>query len=276
MNFALCNEVLAPLPFPEQCALAQRLGYSGLELAPFTVVEDPLTWREPQARALARIAADHGLRITGLHWLLVKPEGLSITHPDAAVRARTLAFMQHLCECCAALGGEYLVHGSPVQRLVHEGDRHEQALARATECWAAVADTAQRCGVTYCIEPLSPDQTPIVNTLAQAVTILEAVRHPHLKTMLDTSSAGLAESLPLPALIDQWFPTGWIHHVQVNDPNRQGPGQGDMAFAPILAALRRQRYAGPIAVEPFVYIPDGPGCAARAIGYLQGLSEQAS
>jgi hypothetical protein len=29
------------------------------------------------------------------------------------------------------------------------------------------------------------------------------------------------------------------------------------------------------AVEPFVYEPDGPTCAARAIGYLQGLLEAA-
>jgi hypothetical protein len=27
------------------------------------------------------------------------------------------------------------------------------------------------------------------------------------------------------------------------------------------------------AVEPFVYEPDGPSCAARAIGYLRGLQE---
>jgi D-psicose/D-tagatose/L-ribulose 3-epimerase len=32
-------------------------------------------------------------------------------------------------------------------------------------------------------------------------------------------------------------------------------------------------YRGIVAVEPFVYVPDGPGCAARAIGYLKGLVE---
>jgi len=26
-------------------------------------------------------------------------------------------------------------------------------------------------------------------------------------------------------------------------------------------------------VEPFVYIPDGPACAARSIGYLKGVLE---
>jgi D-psicose/D-tagatose/L-ribulose 3-epimerase len=274
MQLSLCNEVLGTLAFAEQCRIAKDLGYQGLELAPFTVCDDPRLLSFTRARELARIAQDHGLVITGLHWLLVKPEGLSITHPDAAVRQRTVDFMQFLCELCAAMGGRYLVHGSPKQRLIHDGETHAVALARATDCWALAAQAAQRAGVTYCIEPLSADQTPVVNTLAQAVAVLQSVNHPHLRTMLDTSSAGLAESVPLPALIDQWFPTGWVAHVQLNDPNRRGPGQGTMAFGPILAALKRQGYTGPLAVEPFDYVPDGLGCAARAAGYLQGLWEQ--
>ncbi|NBO81782.1 MAG: sugar phosphate isomerase/epimerase [Betaproteobacteria bacterium] len=274
MMLSLCNEVLGQLPFEEQCRLAQSLGYGGLELAPFTVSADPSGMTIAQARQLASIAQDHGLVITGLHWLLVKPEGLSITHPDADVRQRTVGFMQFLCELCAAMGGRYLVHGSPKQRLIHDGDTHAVALARATDCWAKAAQAAQRAGVTYCIEPLSADQTPLVNTLAQAVAVVQSVNHPHLRTMLDTSSAGLAESVSLPDLIDQWFPTGWVAHVQLNDPNRRGPGQGVMAFGPILAALKRQGYRGPLAVEPFDYVPDGLGCAARAAGYLQGLWEQ--
>ena len=72
---------------------------------------------------------------------------------------------------------------------------------------------------------------------------------------------------------DRWLPTGLIAHVQVNDPNRRGPGQGEMKFAPILSALKRQNYAGTIAVEPFDYWPDGPGVTAFSAGYLRGLLE---
>ena len=79
MKFALCNEVLAPLPFAEQCRIAAALGYAGLEVAPFTVSDDPAMMSDADARDLARIAAGHGLVITGLHWLLIKPAGLSIT-----------------------------------------------------------------------------------------------------------------------------------------------------------------------------------------------------
>jgi cytochrome oxidase assembly protein ShyY1 len=54
---------------------------------------------------------------------------------------------------------------------------------------------------------------------------------------------------------------------------RRGPGQGEMKFAPILAALRRNNYAGTISAEPFDYFPDGRSAAALSAGYLRGLRE---
>lgn len=273
MKLALCNEVLAPLDFAAQCALARQLGYRGLELALYTVAAQPEAMTPAQAQVLHAVATDHGLEITGLHWLLVRPQGLSITSPDAAVHRRSVDVMRHLCELCAAFGGRYLVHGSPAQRALHPGQTLADALARATAAWAAAGEAAAACGVTYCIEPLSRDQTPLVNTVAEAAAIVRAVAQPSLRTMLDTSSAGLAEAEPLPALIRRWWPSGLLAHVQLNDPNRQGPGQGAMAFGPVLQALREVGYAGWLAVEPFDYRPDGPGCAARAAGYLQGLLE---
>ena len=64
-----------------------------------------------------------------------------------------------------------------------------------------------------------------------------------------------------------------IAHVQVNDGNRRGPGEGEHQFTSVLATLKRHKYAGWIGVEPFVYVPDGKACAARSIGYLHGIME---
>jgi D-psicose/D-tagatose/L-ribulose 3-epimerase len=275
MQFALCNEVLQPLPFREQCALAAAQGYDGLEVAPFTLAADPQDIGDAQAAEFRRIAQDHGLAITGLHWLLVAPAGLSIVDADPAVRARTVAFMRRLVALCAAMGGRYLVHGSPKQRSVPPGSTREQALARATECFAQVADAAAQAGVVYCIEPLSTRETDLINTVAEAAQIVDAVGSPGLKTMIDCSAAGQVEREPVAQLMARWIPGGHVAHVQVNDPNRRGPGQGDMDFAPILAQLlalqAAGQYRGVVAVEPFDYVPDGPGCAARSIGYLQGI-----
>jgi D-psicose/D-tagatose/L-ribulose 3-epimerase len=270
-RLSLCNEVLAPWGFAEQCAYAVKLGYRALEVAPYTLADDPSTITDAQARQWAAIARDHGLAISGLHWLLVAPKGLSISHPDAAVRSRTLAVIDRLVDLCALLGGSYLVHGSPAQRNPQPGQSLAEALARATEAWVHAGERAGRYSLHYCIEPLSRDQTPVVNTVDEALAIVAAARLPGLKTMLDTSSASATETEPLPALIDRVWPTGQLVHVQLNDRNRRGPGQGDDRFGPILAALQRQGYGGWLAMEPFDYVPDGPGCAAHSIGYVRGL-----
>ena len=274
-RLALCNEVLAPWTFEEQCAYASRLGYRGLEVAPFTLAQDPTAITDGQASAWRRIAADHGLVICGLHWLLVAPQGLSISSPDRAVRDRTDAFIRRLVDLCAQLGGSYLVHGSPGQRNPVEGQSPDDALALATDAWLKAGEQATRARLSYCIEPLSRDQTSVVNTLSQAMRIVAAANQPGLKTMLDTSSAGLAEEESLDRLIDRWWPTKGLAHVQLNDRNRRGPGQGEDRFGPVLAALARQGYDGWIAMEPFDYLPDGPGCAAHSIGYVRGLMEAA-
>ncbi len=277
MQFALCNEVLQPLPFAQQCAMAAALGYDGLEVAPFTLAADPMDITDAHARAFRRTAQDHGLAITGLHWLLVAPAGLSVVSADDAVRRRTVVVMHRLVELCALMGGRYLVHGSPKQRSVPPGSSHADALARASDCFAQVAATAASCGVTYCIEPLSTRETDLINTVADAARIVDQIDSQGLKTMIDCSAAGQTESEAVDALMARWMPSGHIAHVQVNDPNRRGPGQGDMRFAPILATLARMQamghYPGVVAVEPFDYVPDGPGCAARAIGYLKGIAE---
>jgi len=174
---------------------------------------------------------------------------------------------------CAELGGGVLVHGSPRQRQIAPGETHAIALARLQDAMAQVALTAARVGVTYCIEPLSPRETALINTVAEAADLVRAIDHPNLRTMIDCSAAGLTETYSVPALLERWLPTGLIAHIQVNDPNRRGPGQGGMKFAPILAALRRHHYSGVIAVEPFDYVPDGPGAAAFSAGYLRGLLE---
>jgi D-psicose/D-tagatose/L-ribulose 3-epimerase len=273
MRIALCNEVLAGMTLERQCEVAARLGYDGLEIAPFTLSSSPQKISTAEAGKVRATVEASGLLVTGLHWLLVKPEGLSLTDPDAAVRARTLEVMTRLTALCAELGGAVLVHGSPKQRQIAPGETHAIALARLQDGLAQVALTAAKSGVTYCIEPLSRQETSIVNTLAEAAELVRAIDHPHLRTMIDCSAAGLTEAESVASLIDRWLPTGLIAHVQVNDPNRRGPGQGEMKFATVLAALKRQHYAGTIAVEPFDYVPDGPGVAAFSAGYLRGLLE---
>lgn len=281
-RLALCNEVIAQVAtgddtetrrrdFVRQCALAARLGYAGLEVAPFTLADDPLGLDAHALAALARIAADHGLAICGLHWLLVAPPGLSLVVDDEGVRRRTSDALCRLVDMAAALGARYLVHGSPKQRNAPAGTPAAETRRRALETLRAPVGLAQTHGLAYCIEPLARAETDFLNTVAQAAAFVEEAASPALRTMIDCSAAGQAEDEPVADLVRRWVPTGRIGHVQLNDPNRRGPGQGAMRFGPILQALRDTGYDGWLAVEPFDYVPDGAGCAAAAIAHLASL-----
>lgn len=272
MRLALCNEVIAGRSFAEQCVLAAELGYEALELAPFTLGDEPHLLDGAARAELRRAAAAAGIGIASLHWLLIKPQGLSITTRDDLARHRTVEVIRRLVDLAAELGASVLVHGSPQQRRLEPGEEAE-GTRRALDCLAAAAEAAERAGVTYCLEPLAPTETNFVNRIAEAVRIVEAIGSPALRTMLDCSAASRAERESPAELLDRWLPAGMIAHVQLNDRNRRGPGEGSDRFAPVLAALRRHDYRGIVAVEPFVCLPDGPACAARAIGYLRGILE---
>ncbi|HXV25172.1 MAG TPA: sugar phosphate isomerase/epimerase family protein [Alphaproteobacteria bacterium] len=271
MRIALCNEVLRELPLDRQVDLASRLGYDGLELAPFTLGAEPHRLPSAERQRVRRLVADAGLQLVGLHWLLITPAGLSITSADATVRARTLEVLCGLVDLCAELGGKLMIHGSPQQRRIAPGEDRSAARARAIEAIAMAAERARQAGLVYCLEPQPPASTEFVNSLAEAAGILADLGNPALKTMIDTCAAANSESESVPALIQRWLARGVIAHIQLNDRNGRAPGQGSDDFAPVILALERGGYDGAVSVEPFVYEPDGPTTAARAIGYLSGI-----
>ncbi|MDP1752579.1 MAG: sugar phosphate isomerase/epimerase family protein [Reyranella sp.] len=270
MKLSLCNEVIRELSFERQCVLAAGLGYRGLEVAPFTLGDD--AWCMPASRRaeIRRACTDAGIAVSGLHWLLAAPAGLSITTSDRTVWQKSVEVLRGSVELCADLGGDYLVHGSPAQRRVADaGDRQ-----RAEEAWRIAASEAGQAGVAYCLEPLARPDCNFVNTLAEAAEVVRRNGNPALCLMIDTLAASLEESEPIAAAIRRWMPTGLMAHVQFNDRSKRGPGQGDDRFAPVVKALKETGYNGWVAMEPFVYEPDGPTCAARMIGYVAGLLEQ--
>ncbi len=273
MKISLCNEVIREMGFEEQCRFCKSLGYDGLELAPFTIDENPHLIPSAKRVQLRTTAENEGVPITGLHWLLVSPKGLSITGKERSVRQKTVEVMRGLVELCADLGGKVLVHGSPLQRKISPDDNPDEAWKRALDCFSEVAELTAQAGLIYCIEPLAPQDTSFVNTVEQAVKMVKALGNPAFRTMIDCFAASHSETQSIPDLIRHWAPTELLSHIHFNDKNRRGPGQGETRFTPILAALREVEYRGMIGVEPFDYYPEGPTCAAQAIGRIRGILE---
>lgn len=266
MKFAICNETYQGWSLEGTCADVAAQGYDGIEIAPFTLDDDPHRITETQARRVGEIAREAGLEVTGLHWLLLKPEGLHLTTPDDAVRRRTVAFVQHLARLCAAMGGEVMVWGSPNQRNVQEGDTHAAAFARGAEAIREVCEVAGPLGVTVALEPLGPELTNFMVYAEDTVELIRAVGHPACRLHLDVKAMA-QEPAPIAQVIrDHADDLAYFH---ANDANLRGPGFGDTDYRPIAAALKDIGYDGYVSVEVFDYKPDPQTIARESLAYLK-------
>src|ERR1017187_943847 len=79
LRHAICNEVFENWTFADACRAIRKAGYSGIEIAPFTLAEDPATLTPAGRRECRDIMASEGLQFVGLHWLMVSPKPCSST-----------------------------------------------------------------------------------------------------------------------------------------------------------------------------------------------------
>ncbi len=103
MKYAFCNEMFGEQPFDEAWPLARAIGYTGVEIAPFTLqpsgnVADAHAVSTACREKIRQQAADAELEVVGLHWLLAKTEGYYLTSPDAAVRQSTAEYLKSLAQ----------------------------------------------------------------------------------------------------------------------------------------------------------------------------------
>jgi sugar phosphate isomerase/epimerase len=266
MKFGICNETWQGWEFPATCNAIAGAGYQGVEIAPFTLNEDPRRITETAAVAVGNTARSAGLEVIGLHWLLVKPAGMHLTTADDGVRGQTVAFAQHLAQLCAAMGGTVMVWGSPKQRSIADGERYEYGFARAAEGVRRVCEVAGPLGVTIAMEPLTLAETNFLTSAEETARFIEAVGHPACRLHLDVKAMS-AEKKPIPRIIAE--NAGALAHFHANDPNLRGPGFGEVDFVPIAKALRDAKYEGYVSVEVFDYSPDPQTIARQSIEYLR-------
>jgi sugar phosphate isomerase/epimerase len=268
MRFAICNEIYQGWKLEDTLAHAARLGYHGLEIAPFTLADSVADISAAERQRIRDLAARQQMEIVGLHWLLVKPEGLYLNHPDASIRQRTAHYFVALVDCCADFGGKVLVVGSPKQRNLLPGVTPQQAWDWTAGTFRDAVKRAEDRGVTICLEPLAPAETNFINTAAEAIEFVNAFNSPAFKIVLDVK-AMCAEARPIPQIIRESAPH--VAHFHANDRNLKGPGFGDVDFQPIATALREVGYEGYVSVEVFKFEEGPEVIARRSLEYLKRM-----
>ncbi len=269
---SICNEVYQGWDFADVCRHVKETGYQGIEIAPFTLSEDPCNISPADRRNYASVINGEGLAFVGLHWLMVAPKGLHVTTPDDDLRARSWAHIRGLVDLCAGLGPNgVMIFGSPLQRCTTGGSTREEATKRFVDGLASVAPHAEQRGVRILVEALPANQTDVVGSLDEAARIVAQVASPAILTMFDTHNA-VDETEPHSVLVERHFDI--IRHVHVNETDGGHCGTGDYDFAPVLATLKRLNYQGWISLEAFDFAPGAERIATESLRYLNSIIEK--
>jgi sugar phosphate isomerase/epimerase len=271
-NYAICNETFGDWPLQRACEFSAECGYTGIELAPFTLAKLVTDITAPRRAEIRRTIERAGLKTVGLHWLLAKTTGFHLTSADKDVRRKTGEYLAELARFCAEVGGTVMVFGSPKQRDLAEGMDRQTGMKHAAEVFRGLMPTLEKTGVTLAVEPLAPAETNFLPSAAEAVELIEMVDSPRCRLLLDCKAMA-SEKTDIPTLIQRHHKH--LAHFHANDPNLQGPGFGKLDFVPILRELRRIGYKGWVSVEVFDYSPGAERLARESIAYLKKCAQAA-
>lgn len=264
---SICNEAFEKWPFADACKAIRKAGYTGIEIAPFTLAEKPSDIPAAQRKQYVDIMAAEGLQFVGLHWLMVSPKGLHVTTPDAPLRQKSWDHIRDLSDLCADLGPHgVMVFGSPKQRSTTGGLTREEATRNYIEGLAGVAPHALTRGVTILVEALPPNQADVILDLAEAAAIVDQIGNPAVQTMFDVHNA-IDEKEPHALLVDRYFDK--IRHVHVNELDGSHCGARDYDFKPVLDMLRRRNYSGWVSLEAFDFTPGAERLANESLRHLE-------
>lgn len=246
MKFSICNELFKGWSLSDIFNFISKLGYHAIELAPFTIADDIREVPPSKREAIRRLAIQYGLEVVGLHWLLVKPEGLHINHPDPAVRQKTVEYLKCLGVFCRDLGGEIMVFGSPGQRIILPSVKYEDAWEWTVEAFRECTEYLADYNVTLCIEPLRSELTNFITTVEEALKLIDEVAKPNFKLILDVYfMSGAGRSIREQILLGARH----LKHFHANDDNRGGPGFGSVDYREIADSLKQIGYTSYISVE---------------------------
>jgi len=255
----MCNEAFAEWPFAAACRAIRKAGYTGIEIAPFTLSDDPVHLPAGRRRELRETILSEDLTFAGLHWLMVAPKGLHLTTSDAGLRRQSWEHLLGLVDLCADLGpGGVMVLGSPGQRGTTCGLTPEEATRHLVEGLSELAPHAAERGVTILLEALPASQCDVVQTLDEAASIGP--------TLFDVHNA-IDEREPHAALAERHFDA--IRHVHLNELDGRHCGTGGYDYKPVLEVLARRGYTGWLSLEAFDFTPGPERIATESLRYIE-------
>ena len=240
MKFGWCTDI-------QNIALAEKLGFDYLEgIAAAVAAMD----EDEFSQALSLVS---GSAISPEAFCVMFGGGIKLTGDDA--RAGDIdEYCARLFSRLARLGGKTAVFGSGRARNVPDGFDHARAFDQLVRFCRIIASRAAENGLVVALEPLRPDECNIINTSAEAASLVNAVDVSSFRLLLDyyhmAQSGDSAENAV--RFADMLVHTHIAHPVTRKNPVPSDGGGYESFFS----ALRRGGYDSRISFEGSVERPD--------------------
>lgn len=143
-------------------------------------------------------------------------------------------------------GIPYIVLGSGGARRVPNGFAAEKARGQFIEFCQKIAPHAAKAGVTVVLEPLNKGETNFLNSVAEGIELVDAVKHPHIQLLADLYHMARENEGP-EALRKAGARLRHCHIAEKKD--RTAPGVAGDDFRPYFRALKDIGYAGGVSLE---------------------------
>lgn len=215
---------------------------AGCEFAEFGVGMTAPELPESAFEGFRRAVEASGLRAECFNSYI--PPRLKLVGPNRDWKA-IQQYVAVSAERMASLGGEVVVFGSGGARSVPEGYPRQKAEAELIEFLQMAGEHAQQFGLQIAVEPLNRRESNILNTIAEALALVERVAHPHVGVLADFYHLD-EEGEPFEHIAQAGER---LFHVHVADTGRLYPGSGSYDYPSFYAALQGAGYDRRISIE---------------------------
>jgi len=234
------------------------LGIRALELALIDPTALDTVW-------LCDLLETHEMEVSNIGTGEVASLGFFLTSPDVLDRARCRAELEKHIDIAGSMGTGITVGYIRGPVSGQEFSRREERFLE--EELARLCDYAGKKGVPVLLEPLAKKYVSSLNTINEALEMIDRLPGYNLRLLLDSYNMSQMNE-DIAGTVSAAGP--YIHHVHIADTDRRYPGSGSFDFPLFLDALQRAGYQGYYSLEALPE-PDAMTCIRRTKDYFYGL-----
>ncbi len=179
-------------------------------------------------------------------------DSLCLCAPDDALRGRAVEHIKNMVLLSKELGANRVIIGGVRGRLAGTPDQQLRQYEYGVDSIRRCVQWAHDQGGTILIEAINRYEANWILTAREGIGLLEELKLPSLKLLLDTFHMNIEEASLKQAFLDAGSHLGYVH---LADNTRHAPGQGNTNFDEILKTLNDIGYQGPV-ISEILPLPD--------------------